>query len=371
MKIGIDAKWLFRGPPSGARAVRQIVDGLTAVAPEHELHLFLDARARRSGTSYPVPDTRRHDVWARNNQLSNLFAVPRRANRLRLDAVVYQNFVPPPAFAHHARIAFVHDAIFASHPEFFTRRERLYFAPLRVLAASADRVCTGSVSERERLVRLRYAESGRVDVVPLAIDPSFGPLDRLDPGETGRTLHGLGVTLPFVLFVSRLDPRKNVATLVRAMARVRTTGLSLVIAGAGDAAPGKRAAAEIGMTGRIRWTGSVTDSQLGALYAAATVFCFPSYDEGFGLPPLEAMAAGTPVVVSNIPALAETCGDAAVYVDPHDGSSIAAAIDALAGDDARRAILREAGFRRAAEFTVERTARALLASVHRAVASRS
>jgi len=371
MKIGIDAKWLFRGPPSGQRAVRQIVDGLAETARDHELHLFLDANSQGNEAPLPVPEAHCHHVWAGNNQLSNLFAIPRLANRLRLDAVVYQNFVPRAAWARHARIAYVHDVIFDSHPEFFTRLERVYFSTLRRQTASADRVCTGSTSERDRLVRLRYAEAGRVDVVPHAIAGTFVPLGRLDPAETERTLNTLGVTPPFVLFVSRLNPRKNVTGLVEAMARVQTAGLSLVIAGTGDSGPGVRAADSAGVADRVRWVGSVTDSQLAALYAVATMFCFPSFDEGFGLPPLEAMAAGTPVIVSRIPALAETCGDAAVYVDPHDRASIAAAIDAVATDDARRAELRDAGLRQAALFTVARSAQALLASVQAAVWNRA
>jgi glycosyltransferase involved in cell wall biosynthesis len=104
------------------------------------------------------------------------------------------------------------------------------------------------------------------------------------------------------------------------------------------------------------------------LYAAATVFCFPSLDEGFGLTPLEAMAAGTPAVVSNVPALAETCGDAAALVDPTDPAAIGAAIDAIALDGARHAAMREAGLRRAAAFSWEASARTLLASVRAAVA---
>jgi glycosyltransferase involved in cell wall biosynthesis len=100
------------------------------------------------------------------------------------------------------------------------------------------------------------------------------------------------------------------------------------------------------------------------------LFCFPSFDEGFGLPPLEAMASGTPVIVTRTPALEETCGDAAEYLHAPDPASIASVIDALAGDDARRGVLRAAGLRHAATFTRERSARALLACIHAAVSTR-
>src|SRR5439155_16736839 len=117
--------------------------------------------------------------------------------------------------------------------------------------------------------------------------------------------------------------------------------------------------------------GGVDDARLGALYASCMLFCFPSLDEGFGLTPLEAMAAGAPILVSRVPALVETCGDAAEYVDHTDAAAIGAAIDALANDTARRAVLHESGLRRARSFTWKRSAEQLLASVRAAVEAKS
>src|SRR6185503_16262036 len=165
------------------------------------------------------------------NQLSNVFVVPRVADRLGLDSVVYQNFVPPRPAAHHARVAFVHDVIFDSHPALFTWPERLYFKPLRFLTATADRVCTVSETERARLVRFGYALAEDVDVVPNAVSEVFVP----DANGSDAALRRLGVRQPFVLYVGRLNVRKNIATLVQAMARTRSPGLELVVAGAADA----------------------------------------------------------------------------------------------------------------------------------------
>jgi len=139
MKIGIEAKWLFRGPPSGCRVLRNLVRSLARAGGNDELHLILDERSRSEPIPPGIAAERCHYVWGGNNQLANVFVVPRLADRLRLDAVVYQNFSPPNP-AGHARIAFVHDVIFESHPEYFTRGERLYFMPLRYLAARADRL---------------------------------------------------------------------------------------------------------------------------------------------------------------------------------------------------------------------------------------
>ena len=368
MRIGFEAKWLHRGPPSGRRVVRSLVEALPAVAGEDELHLFLDARSREEPPPAGVDASRCHHVWGGNNGLSNVLAVPRAADRLGLDVVVYQNFVPPPRTVRHARVAFVYDAIFETHPRYFTWRERLYFRPMRALAASAERVCTGSESERARLVRHGYGAPSRIDVVPYAVDASFVPRDRL-PESAARALAAAGVAQPFVLYAGRLNARKNVAALVRAIALLREPHAALVIAGAADATSDDllAVAAAVGVSSRVRLLGSVSDELLRALYASATVFCFPSLDEGFGLCPLEAMACGAPVLVSRTPVLAEVCGDAAEYVDPRSPAEIAGALDALLADPARRASLREAGLRRAATFTWAHSARALLASARAAV----
>jgi glycosyltransferase involved in cell wall biosynthesis len=290
------------------------------------------------------------------------------ADRLRLDAVVYQTF-SPPARTRHARIAFVHDAIFESHPQYFTRGERLYFMPLRYLTARADRVCTVSHSERERLVQFGYAHADRVDVVPNAVDDALADGDVLPAGTRAQILERLGARGRFVLYAGRLNVRKNVSALIRAMAHVPDSNVSLLIVGAPDrtSVDLRSVASEAGVAPRVRMLGTVSDADLHVLYGAATVFCFPSLDEGFGLCPLEAMASGTPTVVSNVPVLVETCGDAAVYVDPTDPAAIGSAIHALITDTARMTALRIAGRARAREFSWDRSAALLLDTVHTAV----
>jgi glycosyltransferase involved in cell wall biosynthesis len=375
MKIGIEAKWLFRGPPSGQRVVFNLVRSLIEESGSDELHFFLDAQSRDEPMPANVPADRRHYVWAGNNQLSNVFLVPRAADRAGLDAVVYQNFVPPRAGVAHARIAFVHDAIFRSHPQFFNWRERLYFKPLRYLSSSADRVCTVSHSERARLAHYNFADTDRIDVVPNAVDATFVPRECLSDSLIDRTLRSLGIDRPYVLYVGRLTARKNVDALVRAMADVETDDLGLVVVGAADeTSPDLSALAEsLGVHDRVRLVGGldIGDDRLRVLYACAELFCFPSLEESFGLPPLEAMASGTPVIVSNVAAVAEVCGDAAIYVDATRPTAIAATIDELMANPQLRETMRARGISRSREFTWNRSAARLLETVHTAVESRA
>jgi glycosyltransferase involved in cell wall biosynthesis len=283
--------------------------------------------------------------------------------------VIYQNFAPPRSQARHARVAFVHDVIFESHPEFFTRRERLYFKPLRYLTSRADRVCTVSGCERTRLVEFGYAKSDRVDVVPNGVDEAFAPFEHWPEAEAERVLERFDTPDRFVLYAGRLNVRKNIGALVRAVAHFSTPDLQLLIVGAPDRTTDDLmgVAAAAGVADRVRLLGRVSDAELRVLYSAATVFCFPSLDEGFGLCPLEAMASGTPAVVSNAPVMVETCGDAAVYVDTTKPAAIADAIESLVADSARHTELRYAGIERARSFSWDESARRLLASVHTAV----
>lgn len=375
MKFGMDAKWLLHGPPSGRRVVHNLVQSLARLTDDDEMHLFLDERSRGQAPPAGIPIERCHYVWARNNQLANVFVVSRAADRAGLDAVVYQNFVPPRVGTRHARVAFVHDVIFDVHPRFFTWRERLYFKPLRVLTSSADRVCTVSESERHRLVSHAYADVERIDVVPNAVDTTFVPRERLSAERIASVLEALEIREPFVLFVGRLTARKNVDTLIRAMTFVRSPGPRLVVVGAPDRTCSdlEAVARDAGVTDRVQFIGplDMSDDRLRVLYATAAVFCFPSLDESFGMPPLEAMASGTPVIVSSVAAIAETCGDAAVYVDATSPAAIGTAIDALIADPGRRTALRDAGAQRARAFTWERSAQRLLATVRAAASSRA
>jgi glycosyltransferase involved in cell wall biosynthesis len=220
------------------------------------------------------------------------------------------------------------------------------------------------------MVRLGFSPAERIDVVPYGIDDVFG---RHASDDASRdVLAAFGIQAPFLLYVGRLTVRKNVDTLIRAMQCVQSSPLELVIVGAADRTAGDlpALAAELGVAHRVRFLGPIYDERLASLYSAATAFCFPTWDESYGLPPLEAMAAGTPCVVSDIAVLREMYGDAAEFANPHDHEDFARAIDAVVGDPARRAALTANGRTRASEFTWDRAAELLLGSAERAVEAR-
>ncbi|MEI7530053.1 MAG: glycosyltransferase family 1 protein [Elusimicrobiota bacterium] len=163
----------------------------------------------------------------------------------------------------------------------------------------------------------------------------------------------------YVLAVSSINPHKNFKLVVASMALLKDSGLSLVIAGGVN--PRVFSGSGADFPANVKYAGYVSDGELKALYSGALCFVYPSLYEGFGLPPLEAMACGCPVVVSDRASLPEVCGAAAVYVDPGSAAGLVAAIEKIHSDPEVRRAMAETGRARAALFTWRRTAESLLA----------
>ena len=249
------------------------------------------------------------------------------------DVLVNPANLAPLAFARN--LVVIHDAAALHEPRWYSRA---YVAWQRALlpriARRALRVVTVSEFSRAELAELLGVEAA---VVPGGVDHA-----RFVPGAPRENN-------PYVLTVAGATARKNLVALGETSRRLAARGIELVAAG--PARPQFRAESRA----PVRPLGHVPDEQLPALYAGAQAFVLPSLYEGFGLPCLEAMACGTPVVASDRGALPETCGDAALLVDPTDQAAIADAVEAAIGD----AQLRERGIHRAAQFSWDRTVAAL------------
>jgi glycosyltransferase involved in cell wall biosynthesis len=258
----------------------------------------------------------------------------------------------------------VHDVTFRLMPRRYTPARRLYMRAVTALAARrADAVIVPTRSVAADFRRLYGGLAGRVFVVPEAAPPAMRPIE--DQALLDEARRRLRLPGRFVLSVGTLEPGKNRATLLRALAWLRRWGLphALVIAGQrgwGDAVP-ERLAAALGVSDRVWYLGYVSDADLPLLYNLAEAFVFPSWREGFGLPPLEAMACGTPVVASDRPAMPEVLGEAALYAPPGDARAIAAALARVLSDGALWDELRRRGLAQAARYSWARTARETLA----------
>jgi glycosyltransferase involved in cell wall biosynthesis len=220
-----------------------------------------------------------------------------------------------------------------------------------------------SECSRRDLVSHLGLDVDRVQVIPEGVDARFRP--PVNDAWLQAVLARYIIKRPYVLYVGGINARKNIARLFTAYAylRERHPDVALVLGGKRQWQTDEIDATfrRLNLTDHVHFTGYVDDADLPALYTAAELFVFPSLYEGFGLPPLEAMACGTPVVTSNVSSLPEVVGDAALTVDPYDVGGLALAIERVLTDEKLQMELRRRGIERAAQFTWERAARETLA----------
>jgi glycosyltransferase involved in cell wall biosynthesis len=254
----------------------------------------------------------------------------------------------------------IHDVIHLRFPEYLPNRLAHAYARGVIWAAirRSTRILTVSEASKRDLLRFFNVSAAKIEVIPNAIDERFGvpPSDE----EVALVQERYQLRSPFLLYAGNIKPHKNIERLIEAFADLRRRGLEdvklLIIGDHVSRYPAlRRAVHRCKLHRHVRFFGFVPDRMLAVLYRLADVFVFPSLYEGFGLPPLEAMASGTPVVTSDLSALPEVVGDAALLVDPYDTQAIADALERVLKDPALRRDLIERGLTRAREFSWERS----------------
>jgi glycosyltransferase involved in cell wall biosynthesis len=294
---------------------------------------------------------------------------PWAARRAGLDLLHCPAFVGP-LMRTVPFVVTVHDLSFLFFPEGFRGGNRTY---LRLLTAwsvrRARRVIAVSESTRQDLIRHYGLPADRVDVVYNGVDVAFRPLP---PEEVAAFRARQGLPERFLLFVGTLEPRKNIVRLIEAYARLPQPRSQLMLVG------GKGwffdqvflRVEELDLAGEVRFVGYIPAEELPWWYNAATALVYPSLYEGFGLPALEAMACGVPVVTSTTSSLPEVVGQAGILVEPTDVAALTAALHRVLQDAALRAKIRAAGLEQAARFSWAETARGTVKSYRRALETR-
>ena len=361
MRVGIDARLVYYSQAGIGQYILHLVDGLAKVDKENE-YVLLQSR-KDDTTMQRQPNFRRVSLWTPSHHRLERYALNVELMRLGLDVLHSPDFIPPHRPSCRSVIT-VHDLAFLLYPHFLTRESARYYGHIDQAVRWTDHIISVSEStKRDTIQHLGVAED-RITVVHEAANPVFRPMDRQEAREQIRYRHG--IEAPYILFVSTIEPRKNVPTLLRALWQLvecYKEDVRLVLAG------GKgwlfedafSVVDELKLDRRVHFVGRVSSEDLLYLYNAAEMLAHPAFYEGFGLPPLGAMACGLPVIVSNVASLPEVVGDAGFLIDPHEVDELTVAMWRVLNDDGLRQEMRQKGLKQAGRFSWERAARETMA----------
>ncbi len=355
--LAVDCRQLGHERSGDRTYLVSLLRELFALAPEQRYLLCFQRPPAGATDELALPaGVALHTLSARPGWLWTEVAWRRLLRREGAGVALAQYLVP--SFAPCATIATIHDVSFMPHPEWFLPRPRRI---MRVLipnsARRATAIVTGSEHAASEIVRYCRVPREKIHVCPYAAGAQFQPLDRAAAAACAER-HGLSGR--YVLAVGLIQPRKNLPRLLGAFAQIagRHDDVTLAVVGrlGWQVEPVRAAVEALGLTARVVFCNQVPDADLPALYRAAAVFCYPSLYEGFGLPPLEAMACGTPVVASNTTSIPEVVGDAGLLVDPLSEAELAGALDRVLDSSALAEDLGARGLARAAKYSWRRCA---------------
>jgi glycosyltransferase involved in cell wall biosynthesis len=355
VNVGLDARIADYTAGGIAQYTRQLAAWLPRLAPQDRFTLYRARQARQPWT--PPAALRQRRLLTPPHHRWEQMLLPLELAAERLDLLHGPDFLVPERRRCPAVVT-VHDLAFLHYPQILTADSRRHYGQVARVVASVERVIVDSACTAADVQALLGVPTARVRVVHLAPTPA----PPADATAIAAVRQRYELDRPFDLYVGTLEPRKDLPTLLRAVERLSATDAPLlVLAGARGWLDEPIVAHAERLGARVRLLGQVPPAHLAALYAAADVFVFPSLYEGFGLPPLEAMAAGTPVIAARASCLPEVLGDAALFVPPQDDAALADALRAVLGDPGLRADLRARGLAQAARYSWERTAAATLA----------
>ena len=365
MHIAIDAHSVGSGLAGNETYITNLIEALGAGDDRHRYTLYVTKQAAVERFRDRWPHIFVRETWPHTPFVRIPVTLVRELRRRPVDLLHVQYTAPP--FTPCPVVATIHDLSFEHLPATFKRRSWMQLRlTVRRTAREAAHLIVPSEYTRRDICETYGIPPARVSVVPLAAASCYAPV--ADAKEIERVRNIYGISGDYILAVGSIQPRKNLARLIEAYADLRRQRphdklprLVLVGKRAWLYEETLRAVAACGIAAQTIFTGYVPESDLPALYTGALCFVYPSYFEGFGLPPLEAMSCGTPVITGDRTSLPEVVGDAGLLVNPFDTQALAQALARLLDDESLRATLGDRGLRRAAQFNWRDNARQTLA----------
>ncbi len=376
MKIGINALFFQYRATGSAQYMLHLLDALARLDQQNE-YILLGPKPAEQAVEYlfpyqvhPVPGfaTRNENI---EKVIWEQLTAPNAAHQAAVD-LYHVPYFAPPLFPRTPTVVTIHDVIPLRLPAYqFGGKVKAYMKLVSSAAHRATMIITVSEHAKQDMVDALQIPPERIRVIYEAAGDEYHPIADPEILATARARYGIGER--YIFYLGGLDQRKNVLQLIRAFSHLYNQlgdpDLQLVISGNPDKQQGqlfpdpRPVAADLGMNGKIVYR-FIEDADKPAIYSGASLFVFPSLYEGFGLPPLEAMGCGAPVVCSNRTSLPEVVGDAAISVNPEDTRALTEAMHQILTNSTLQADLRARSLRQAARFSWDKTAQETLAVYH-------
>jgi glycosyltransferase involved in cell wall biosynthesis len=356
MRIGIDARLVHYSRAGIGQYIAGLVNGLSQCDEDNE---FVLLQSRKDKTILAnASNFARKSLWTPSHHRLEQLVLPLEISPLRLDILHSPDFIPPFRRDYKSVIT-VHDLAFLLYPHFLTEESARYYGQIDRAVRYADHIVADSMSTKRDIINFLGVPEAKITVVYAAASRVYRPITDTKLLDDIRLKYGLD--RPFILFVSTIEPRKNLPTLLRAFRQLLDhykVDVTLAVAGQRGWFCGEvfAVADELELGDAVAFLGHVPVGDLALLYNAARMHVHPSFYEGFGLPPLEAMACGTPTIVANVSSLPEVVADAGLLVAPEHTEGWTVAMWRVLTNDSLHAELSEKGLERAKAFSWEKAA---------------